>query len=243
MRKTFFLRLNKNCRQALFLAFIGVLAFAVLFSPVQRAFVASASAEKTEKVIILDPGHGGADPGAIGVNKALEKDINLSIALFLKDMLLADGYKVIMTRETDISIHDKDKKGTSAQKVSDIKNRLKIMNEHEDVPVLLIHQNEFSQEKYSGAQMFFGKKNPKSKELAKCMQESFCELLQPKNQREIKKGTSSVYLLCKAQNPIILAECGFLSNYKESELLSDEEYRKKVAFVLFCGVSSYYQEN
>lgn len=195
-----------------------------------------------EKLIILDPGHGGADPGAIGINDCEEKDINLKISLFLRDMLIANGYSVIMTREEDISIHDSKYKKIASQKVSDIKNRLAIMNEHPDTTVILIHQNEFGEEKYHDAQMFYGVKNENSKQLAEVLQESFKSRLQPENTRQIKRGTTSVYLLRQAQNPIVLAECGFLSNYSEAELLCDEEYQKKAAFALFCGIVEYENE-
>lgn len=239
MRKTVFINLNSGMARVISICLTFAVVFTLLSFPVERARVAAARVDAAQRTVIIDPGHGGADPGAIGVSGTKEKDINLSIALMLRDMLLSSGYSVIMTRQEDVSIHDENKSGIAAQKVSDIKNRLKLMAEYPNSPVLLIHQNKFTAERYSGAQMFFGRKNEKSEELAKALQGSVKALLQPDNERQIKKGPSSVYLLIQAKNPIVLAECGFLSNYKEEKLLCDEEYQRKIAFALFCGMLEY----
>ncbi len=193
----------------------------------------------TKSTVIIDAGHGGMDGGAIGINDAIEKDINLSIALMLKDMLLINGFNVVMTREEDISLNDEGLTKTSEIKTSDLKNRMKLIEEYSNSPVILIHQNHFTQEKYSGAQMFYGHLNDESELLARYLQTSIRSYLQPENTREIKESTSSVYLLHNSNNPIVLAECGFLSNYQEAELLINTEYQQKMAFSLLAGIVNY----
>jgi len=190
------------------------------------------------KQVVIDAGHGGGDPGAIGVNGANEKDINLKISIYLRDILIANGYEVIMTRETDISIHDEKHTKTSKIKTSDLKNRLKLIESHPDAIAVLIHQNEFTSKKSCGAQMFYGRKNEESIALAQSIQDAFVKNIQPDNNREIKKSTKDVYIINNAKNPIVLVECGFISNPNEADLLVDEEYQKKVAFTIFCGIAN-----
>lgn len=186
--------------------------------------------------IIIDPGHGGMDGGAIGSGGVIEKDINLSIALKLRTLLEMQGYEVIMTRDSDVSIYDQGVEGIGKQKKSDMRNRLKLIEKNPDAIVLSIHQNQFSQSKYHGAQMFYGKKNPLSKEIAQSIQKTFAQQLQPDNTREIKVGGKDLFLLYRSENPIVLVECGFISNPEECANLLDEEYQSKVAFVIYTGL-------
>ena len=115
-------------------------------------------------------------------------------------------------------------------------NRLKLMNDHPEAVVLSIHQNLFEKEQYWGAQMFYGKNHPYSRTLAQSLQDAFVNELQPENRREIKKGEKDLYLLWQSENPIVLVECGFLSNPEECALLQSEEYQKKVAFTILTGL-------
>ena len=188
------------------------------------------------RTVIIDPGHGGADGGAVGIDGVIEKDINLSIALKLRDMLTLQGYEVLMTREEDIMTCDPGVEGIAKQKKSDMRNRLKLMNEHPEAIVLSIHQNLFEQEQYHGAQMFYGKNHPFSKMLAQALQDTFVKNLQPENLREIKKGEKDLYLLWESENPIVLVECGFLSNGEECEKLQQDEYQGQVAFTILEGL-------
>lgn len=190
------------------------------------------------KQVVIDPGHGGFDPGAIGVNKALEKDINLAISLELRDILIANGYEVIMTRDTDTAIHDNKFGGVKSSKTSDLKNRLKIIENHPRAIALSIHQNEYVSEGSSGAQMFYGRKNESSKLLAESIQSAFANNLQPNNKRVVKRSTADVYIVHNSKTPIVLVECGFISNWKEAKLLTAEEYQNKVAFTIFCGIAN-----
>lgn len=195
-----------------------------------------------KSTIVIDAGHGGIDGGAVGVNGEIEKDINLSIALTLRDMLQVNGFNVVMTRVDDISLNDSDLTKVSEMKTSDLKNRMKLIDEYPDSPVILVHQNHFTEEKYSGAQMFYGHLNSESELLAQNMQVAIRSFLQPDNTREIKQSTSAVYLLHNASNPIVLAECGFLSNYNEASLLSSEEYQQKMAFAILSGIVNYFDD-
>lgn len=189
--------------------------------------------------VIVDAGHGGVDSGAVGVNGEFEKDINLKIALHLKEILEFAGFEVIMIRDTDISLHDASADTISRKKVSDLKKRLDIINSNPDAIAVSIHQNKFSEDTSSGAQMFYGVLNPKSPALATSIQDAIVQNIQPENKRSIKKGTKSVYLLMKASIPMVLVECGFLSNAEEAAKLSTEEYQKEMAFAIFSGLTAY----
>ncbi len=188
------------------------------------------------QAVILDPGHGGEDGGAVGAGGTIEKDINLSIALKLRDLLVLQGYTVYMTRETDEMTCDEELEGISARKKSDMHNRLALMDAHPEAVVLSIHQNLFEQSKYSGAQMFYGKNHPQSEQLAQILQDSFRLQLQPENERQIKEGGKNLYLLWEAENPIVLLECGFLSNPEECEKLCSDDYQKKIALTIWNGL-------
>lgn len=222
------------------LAILFVACFIVWpYNTIKNVISQSADFTFSSNTVIIDAGHGGVDPGAIGANGSIEKDINLNIALALRDMLITNGYTVIMTRESDVALHDEKYKKIGQIKTSDLKNRLKLVNDNSDAITIMIHQNHFTEEKYNGAQMFYGRLNPQSQILAEALRQSFKGNLQPNNARQTKRSTKDVYVLHNAKSPIVLAECGFLSNYAESELLSNEEYQQKVAFTLYSGIEGY----
>jgi len=177
---------------------------------------ASSNALRTV-TIIVDAGHGGMDGGATAADGTVEKDINLSIALKLRDMLDTAGYNVIMTRETDDDIADDSAKTVRQQKVSDIKNRMKIIEQTPDALFVSIHQNHYGGPSYSGAQVFYSKNNPESEKLAKAIQQDIRSLIQPQNQRAVKRTGTEIYLLYHAQSPAVMVECGFLSNAGDAE--------------------------
>ncbi len=191
--------------------------------------------------IVVDAGHGGLDGGAVGIHGEIEKDINLAIAKKLEAMLTFSGFDVVMTRDDDESIHDKGCETVAEQKRSDIKNRLKIIEANPNCIAVSIHQNKFEESSSRGAQMFYAKQNPLSQELANSLQTAFVTNLQADNTRQVKEGTHSVYLLEHATVPMVLVECGFLSNGEESVLLTDDAYQQKVAFTIYCGILNYKQ--
>ena len=186
---------------------------------------------------LIDPGHGGADGGATAADGSLEKDYNLSISLTLRDMLRLCGYDVTLTRETDTSLHDEAAVTIRQQKVSDMHHRLALYDAAD--LVLSIHQNQFPQRSCHGAQMFYAPDNAASVPLGTALRDTLYALLQPNNTRELKAGTSDIYLLHKTRAPAVLVECGFLSNPEERALLQTPEYQQKLAYALTCGVLTY----
>ncbi len=178
-----------------------------------------------------DAGHGGIDGGATAVDGTLEKDINLSIAHKVNDLLTLFGINTVMTRECDMSIHSSDAETVRQKKVSDIKNRLKIINDAKNPVFVSIHQNHFTQSKYTGTQVFYSPNNERSRALAQIIQEDIVSSLQPDNTRQIKKSGTQIYLLYHAPCPAVMIECGFLSNESETELLKCDEYQTKIAAI------------
>lgn len=218
--------------------FLLIAVIVTVVGGIRHAVITNGGDRTYVRQVVIDPGHGGVDPGAIGVNNIKEKDINLAISLYLKDMLVANGYEVIMTRDTDVAIHDDIFKSIKKIKTSDLKNRLRIIESNPDAIAVSIHQNKFPATSPSGAQMFYGRKNEKSKILAQSIQEAFVQNIQPNNKRQVKRSTSDVYIVHNVENPIVLVECGFISNYNDANLLTNEEYQQKVAFTIFCGIAN-----
>ena len=192
--------------------------------------------------VVLDAGHGGEDSGA-SANDLYEKEINLAIALKLRDMLRMAGVPVVMTREEDVSIGDNTADTVRKRKTTDLQARVSLANGDGDRILVSIHQNKFPQEKYFGTQFFYAAQNPGSEALAMAMRQSVTGMLQPDNRRELKPAGSSIYLLRQARVPAVIAECGFLSNPEEAAKLSTEEYQQQMAFSLFCGIMDYLSRN
>lgn len=202
--------------------------------------IASALANEHSPVIVIDPGHGGEDGGASNSSAVLEKDINLAISLQLQRLLEVSGFRVVMTRTSDISTADNTLGTIRERKVSDIHNRLKIIEAQGSNCVFIsVHQNHFTESQYSGAQMFYSTKNGSSKEMAESIRNRVVTLLQPENKRENKPATSSIYLLWNTKVPAVLIECGFLSNQSEAAKLNNPEYQKKMAFAMYSGMLDY----
>jgi len=193
-------------------------------------------------VIVIDPGHGGIDGGAVA-GDIIEKDINLSISLMLRDIFVVNGFEVVMTRESDVSIHDEGVTGTRKQKVSDLHNRLKIASEYPNAVFISIHQNKFGSSSSWGTQVFYSPNNPASSRLAEILQAYYIKNLQPDNSRLTKKAGKNLYLMTEATCPAVLVECGFLSNAEEAGKLVDPEYQSLMAFTTFCGVMEYLEMN
>lgn len=191
--------------------------------------------EEKEICIVLDAGHGGMDPGKIGINGCKEKEINLAIAKRVKMYLEANDIKVVMTRNTDAGLYDE---GAENKKAQDMKRRLEIMEEASPVAVISIHQNSYTQEYVNGAQVFYHKSSKEGEWLASALQENLKNYVQPGNHRQIKPN-DSYYLLKKTTIPTVIVECGFLSNREEAEKLCEEKYRDKVAWAVHMGIMQY----
>lgn len=194
----------------------------------------------TNKVIVLDAGHGGMDPGALSNDKnTLEKDINLEIALKLRELLESSGALVILTREDDVSLHEDAPGKTIRQKYNEnLKNRKKIIEESNADLFVSIHLNAFEQTKYHGAQTFYPY-DEKSKLLATFVQKELKRVVDQSNMREVKPR-NDIYLLKENKIPSMLIECGFLSNEKETQLLKDSNYQEKIAWAIYAGMQKYF---
>lgn len=192
--------------------------------------------EKKERlVVVIDAGHGGIDPGKVGINQALEKDINLVIARKVKRYLELSDVEVIMTREGEEGLYRPE---DSNKKVQDMKNRVALIDSCGADLAVSIHQNSYSEESIKGAQVFYYATSLQGKALAEVMQEALAETLDKENHREAK-ANDSYYLLKKTQTPIIIAECGFLSNSREAELLTQDAYQDRVAWAVCKGILRY----
>lgn len=193
---------------------------------------------KSRQIIVIDPGHGGPDNGATGINGANEKDINLCVSKMVGEILSVMDFDVKYTRTEDISPGNTDK----FIKRTDLSYRVKLARGFDDPIFLSIHMNKFGIEKYSGAQTFFSKNNPSSEILAIKLQRAIRQLIQPDNNREVKKAGSSIFILDRLEIPAVLCECGFLSNSREAELLTQPQYQKKLAFSIAMGVVDYFKK-
>lgn len=190
---------------------------------------------KKRACVVIDAGHGGADPGKVGINGALEKDINLKVAGLLKMFLEAEDIKVVMTRTDEGGLYDED---ASNKKVQDMKRRIAVIEEAEPEIVVSIHQNSYHEEYVHGAQVFYYNGSTGGKKLAELIQDSFVLRVDPENKREAK-ANDSYYLLKKTSRPIVIVECGFLSNREEAEKLNADIYQQKTAWAIHMGVLRY----
>ncbi|MCH5345135.1 MAG: N-acetylmuramoyl-L-alanine amidase [Acetatifactor sp.] len=198
--------------------------------------VAGGEVVKTQgPCVVIDAGHGGSDPGKVGINNALEKDINLQIAMLVKQYLEANDIQVVMTRETDEGLYDAD---ASNKKVQDMKRRIALIDEADTLVTVSIHQNSYPEEYVHGAQVFYYDGSVEGRRLAEYIQNRLIETVDPENTRQIKPN-DSYYLLKKTGVPIVIVECGFLSNSMEAEKLISEDYQKEVAWAITIGILQY----
>lgn len=195
--------------------------------------------KKTMPLIIIDAGHGGEDGGTQSSSGIIEKDINLSISKKIENIFTLYGFDTLMIRSVDKLIYNEDCTTVREKKVSDIHNRMRILEQHPDSIFLSIHQNHFDQSKYSGAQVFYSKNNPESQIIAECIQSTVISNLQHENTRAVKPSGTEIYLLYHAKSPAVMVECGFLSNGAEAQLLNDDEYQTKMSVAIVQGVLTY----
>lgn len=191
--------------------------------------------EPYRDILVIDAGHGGMDGGAVGTTGLLEKDINLKVALYLKELAEAYGKKVIMTRETDTSLHTTDSAKIRNQKRSDLENRRKILQENPNGIFVSIHMNKFEQQSVKGSQVFYAD-NEISRILAENIQTSLREGLNDGNKRVAKPAPESLYIFKGCTSAAVVVECGFVSNPEEEKLLAAEEYQKKLAECIYNGI-------
>jgi len=188
------------------------------------------------KCVVIDAGHGGEDGGASGKSGVLESYINLQVALRLDDLMHLLGIDTVMIRTTDRSVYTKGET-LAAKKVSDLKERVRLINETDDALMVSIHQNHFTDSRYKGAQVFYAPTGG-SREVATILQSEFIRTLNNGSKRQPKKA-DGIYLMQKISCAGILVECGFLSNPEEEALLQDPEYQNKICCVIASVCSTY----
>lgn len=181
---------------------------------------------KGQQIVVIDAGHGGMDPGKVGVNGALEKDLNLNIAKKVQSLLEEQGIIVAMTRE--------DENGLADTKVEDLKARVALINKKKPILAVSIHQNSYQEGSIHGAQVFYFTHSEEGEAVAKVMQEALLEV-DSENKRQAK-ANDTYYMLKKTEVPVIIVECGFLSNQEEADKLVTEEYQTKLAEVISKGI-------
>lgn len=193
-------------------------------------------------VIVLDAGHGGRDPGKVGVDGQLEKDINLEIVMKLKEALESDRElktKVILTRSDDMGYYEED---TANKKSADMKKRCEIIEATDPDLVVSIHQNSYHSSSVKGAQVFYYETSDKGKMLANKIQTQLVVALSGGNKGRVEKANDNYYLIMNVKCPAVIVECGFLSNPEEARLLEDDEYQKKITKAIVDGIKDYLQE-
>lgn len=234
--------IKKNIYNIAFWLITVLLVLSFIFLMLQAVLRINASAmEKGSETVtvLIDPGHGGEDGGAVSSDGVVEKGINLAIANYLKELYTLSGCNVVMTRDDDTPMGDQNLPTLKERKRADMNARLDLYNSDDIDFVISIHQNKFTDSKYSGAQVFFAENNEKSEVLAECLRKAIVGFLQPDNERELKKVSKEIYLLNNCNNPAVLVECGFLSNAEETAKLITPEYQKQMAFSIYCGTLEY----
>lgn len=218
--------------------FFVILSF-FIFKPYITERTASVFSTPLEnKVIIVDPGHGGIDAGA-SANSAVEKEINLEIAKILQEYLEESGAVAILTRTVDSNTADPMRDSKISQKMSDLKERKNDIDEFSADMFISIHMNKFSQTKYRGAQVFYTKSSEESRLLGETIQQTIKETLDDGNTRKAKP-TDSIFVLKDNEIPSVLIECGFLSNSDEAKLLRNKDYQRKIAWGIYLGIVEYF---
>ncbi len=205
------------------------------FSSFEAEEAAVVGESESSPAVIIDPGHGGEDGGAVGADGTLEKHLNLAVSENVRDIFALFGIPVAMTREEDHMLYDYYcdlDDYTGKMKTYDLKNRLKMAEGSGAQLFLGIHMNKFPQTQYSGLQVYYSPNRSESESAASLIRTYAKNFLQPENNREIKKATSSIYILHRITMPAVLVECGFLSNEGECALLNTPEYRLRTAAVI-----------
>lgn len=193
------------------------------------------------KTIVIDPGHGGPDGGAVGKDKTVEKEITLHVAKEIRDLLQQAGALVYLTREEDKDLASEHTKGYAKRKSEDIRNRLTFIHEKEADFFITVHLNALPSERWSGAQTFYYPRFPENEHLASMIQAEIIRNLE--NTNRVPLQMNDIYLLKNAEVPGALVELGFLSNETEREWLKDKNYQQKMAASIYQGIIRYASEN
>ncbi|MDP4126007.1 MAG: N-acetylmuramoyl-L-alanine amidase [Bacillota bacterium] len=189
------------------------------------------------RVVVIDAGHGGVDPGAVGKSKVLEKDITLGVSKRLQTLVQQSGAKTIMVREDDRDLGTS--QGLLKRKREDLAQRIQLAMDSQADVYLSIHANSFPNPKLTGAQTFYHSDSPEGKLLAQAIQQ---ELNTMTGGKRVVKGNQDIYVLKKAHQAAVTVELGFLSNPDEEQLLTKPDYQQKLAVAIFQGISVYFSK-
>ncbi len=211
---------------------ILVFLMGIIYGGHKLSMVVATVALPEAKTVVIDAGHGGADPGKIGINNALEKDINLQIAKNVEEILTGAGVHVVMTR--------KGEDGVSENKKEDMRKRVEIIDQADAEIAVSIHQNSYSSEAEKGAQVFYYGQSEEGMRAAEIIQ-NHLKLLDPENRRQIKEN-DSYYILKNTKTPTVIVECGFLSNWEEAKKLTQESYQRDIAEVISEAILVYIRQ-
>ena len=212
--------------------FLLTLSIFLINSRLETVMGDTVSGKNSSFTVVIDAGHGGFDSGKVGVDGTLEKDVNLKIAKKLEKLLTAADVNVIMTRTEDTGLYSE---SSSNKKREDMAARVERMNKPLPDCIVSIHQNSYPEESIDGAQVFYYTGSDAGKTLAALIQDELITDVDPSNHRT-EKSNSSYYLLKNASAPIVIVECGFLSNWAESKKLVDAAYQQKLAWAIHMGI-------
>ena len=228
--------INKK-KLLIYIAIVFVAVFSL--SEISRQSSTVSAIPSSNHIIILDPGHGGADGGASGADGTVEKNLNLDIALKVQKLLQQSGCTVFLTRSDDRSLSTIEDEINKMRKVADLNNRREMTDELEVDAFVSIHMNTFQDSQYFGSQVFYSSSPADSKYLADFIQEEIRQI-DPQNERVTKNGSGSIFILNDVSVPSVVVECGFLSNQMDLERLKSEDYQNKLAGAIYNGIVKFY---
>lgn len=239
------MRVKDKTKKIKFIFCLVIMCFVIAVVPMYNDVLRSVEKITSADVIVIDPGHGGIDGGAESMNGVSEKNINLAIAKELESLAEIDGWNVVMTRNEDISLGE-DAKGTiRSKKTKDLLERKRIISETKPIVAVSIHLNSFKEDRsVRGAQVFYPEgvqEEPiisESKRLAEIVQKSLSSGIADGTERTAL-SKSGVLILKNSSSPIIIVECGFLSNNAEAKLLESKAYQKKLATCIYKGIMDF----
>ena len=235
---------KKNNIALIGLIFLLLIALYSLNLGTNRAAPVTGEQTVTQKTIMLDPGHGGEDPGAVSDYSGIkESEINLAIALKVKELLEKDNYKVVMTRSEDRLEYSEGTSNIIQKRKQDLLRRKKMMDEDGADIVVSIHLNKFKQTQYSGAQTFYPPDSQSSQKLATHLQQSLVKMVDPGNKRVALVKKDPIIILKNNKTTTAIVECGFLSNVEEESKLAQKEYQDKLAVAIKTGIISYFADS
>ena len=232
-------RVRKRYIACALIFFVLTVAASAVYAHIRGRSVETFVTPMNGRIVLLDPGHGGKDAGA-SANGAVEKELNLEIARLVQGYIEEGGGTAILTRNEDRDTSDPNRAAGTSWKMSDLKSRKKDIENFKADAFVSIHMNKFGQSKYRGAQVFYTAESEESKILGETLQRSVKDVLDDGNTREAKPSKNAIYVLKGNTVPSALIECGFLSNAEEAQLLSDPDYRRRVAWGIYIGIVRFF---